>query len=260
MAISPRRRSRSLGAESTYGGASRARGAREVILKIAVRHASQDALKIFAREIFPAATAMAQGLTGFSGGRPEPQPVVRLFSFLIDKSEVARPSARRRANNRASRRLRAARSRRAARLAQFERGRSARQRSVRARAADCARPWPQRRQGRQRQHRRDRPTAGIRAGASRRADGGGGAAPISPIMRSGRSSASTGPGSQRFQLPAASRARRRRRRLAAPRSARQGARTGADGFSDCRARRLAGAGRPARRLDARSLPDQASVA
>ena len=31
---------------------------------------------------------MAQGLTGFAGGRPEPQPVVRLFSFLVDKSEV----------------------------------------------------------------------------------------------------------------------------------------------------------------------------
>jgi hypothetical protein len=31
---------------------------------------------------------MAQGLTGFAGGRPEPQPVVRLFSFLIDRAEV----------------------------------------------------------------------------------------------------------------------------------------------------------------------------
>ena len=77
-----------LGSEATYGEASRATGAREVVLKIAVRHTSADALKIFAREIFPAGTAMAQGLTGFSGGRPEPQPVVRLFSFLIDKAEV----------------------------------------------------------------------------------------------------------------------------------------------------------------------------
>lgn len=31
---------------------------------------------------------MAQGLTGFAGGRPEPQPVIRLFSFLIDKAQV----------------------------------------------------------------------------------------------------------------------------------------------------------------------------
>jgi hypothetical protein len=77
-----------LGAESTYGAQSRARGVREVILKIGVRHPSADALKIFAREVFPAGTAMAQGLTGFAGGRPDPQPVIRLFSFLMDKASV----------------------------------------------------------------------------------------------------------------------------------------------------------------------------
>lgn len=77
-----------IGAESSYGAQSRARGAREVVLKIGVRHRQSAALDIFAREIYPAATAMAQGLTGFSGGRPEPQPVVRLFSFLIDRGEV----------------------------------------------------------------------------------------------------------------------------------------------------------------------------
>lgn len=78
----------SLGAESSYGANARTRAAREIVLKIAVRHASQDALKIFAREIAPAATSMAQGLTGFAGGRPEPQPVIRLFSFLVDKANV----------------------------------------------------------------------------------------------------------------------------------------------------------------------------
>ena len=77
-----------LGAESGYGASSRAGASREVILKIAVRHASREALQIFAREIYPAATAMAQGLTGFAGGRPEPQPVIRLFSFLADKSGI----------------------------------------------------------------------------------------------------------------------------------------------------------------------------
>jgi hypothetical protein len=74
-----------LGAEASHGAASRARGAREVVLKIAVRHPDRAALEIFGREIFPAATAMAQGLTGFAGGRPRPQPVVRLFSFLTPK-------------------------------------------------------------------------------------------------------------------------------------------------------------------------------
>lgn len=77
-----------LGAEASYGAQSGARATREVVLKIAVRHSSKEALQIFAREIYPAATAMAQSLTGFAGGRPEPQPVIRLFSFLIDKAEL----------------------------------------------------------------------------------------------------------------------------------------------------------------------------
>jgi len=70
-----------LGAESSYGANGRAEAAREVILKIGVRHPSKEALQIFAREIYPAATAMAQGLTGFAGGRPEPQPVIRLLTL-----------------------------------------------------------------------------------------------------------------------------------------------------------------------------------
>ncbi len=77
-----------LGAEANYGEQGRAGNAREVVLKIAVRHASREALQIFGREIYPAATAMAQGITGFAGGRPEPQPVIRLFSFLAEKSGI----------------------------------------------------------------------------------------------------------------------------------------------------------------------------
>lgn len=77
-----------IGAESSYGEQSRAVGAREVVLKIAVRHRDRAALEIFAREIYPAGSAMAQGITGFAGGRPEPQPVVRLFSFLLDRDKV----------------------------------------------------------------------------------------------------------------------------------------------------------------------------
>lgn len=77
-----------LGSEAVYGPHSTARATREVILKIGVRHAEKAALDIFAREIYPAATAMAQSLTGFAGGRPAPQPVVRLFSCLIPKADV----------------------------------------------------------------------------------------------------------------------------------------------------------------------------
>jgi hypothetical protein len=78
-----------LGAESTYGPHARHTDTREVILKIGVAHGAQEPLELFAREIFPSATAMAQGLTGFAGGRPAVQPVVRLFSCLVDKTAVS---------------------------------------------------------------------------------------------------------------------------------------------------------------------------
>ena len=77
-----------LGAEAGYGAQARAAATVEVVLKIAVRHASKDALAIFAREIFPSATSMTQSITGFAGGRPEPQPIIRLFSFLAPKADI----------------------------------------------------------------------------------------------------------------------------------------------------------------------------
>jgi hypothetical protein len=77
-----------LGAESLYGPHARTRATREVILKIGVAHASEPALELFAREIYPAATAMAQGITGFAGGRPQVQPIVRLVSCLVPKDQV----------------------------------------------------------------------------------------------------------------------------------------------------------------------------
>ena len=55
-------------------------------MKLAVRHPSKQALLLFAREIAQAATGMAPGLTGIVGGRPTVYPLIRLFSFLIDKS------------------------------------------------------------------------------------------------------------------------------------------------------------------------------
>ncbi len=77
-----------LGAEATYGPHSRARATREVVLKIAARHADRAALDLLARELAPAATSMAQGITGFAAGRPSPSPVVRLFSCLVDRRQV----------------------------------------------------------------------------------------------------------------------------------------------------------------------------
>ena len=77
-----------LGAESTYGPHARTRHSREVVLKLAARHASRAALELLAREIAPSATAMAQGITGFAAGRPSPSPVVRLFSLQVDRAAV----------------------------------------------------------------------------------------------------------------------------------------------------------------------------
>ncbi len=77
-----------LGAEATYGAHARAHATREVMVKIAVHHEKREALEIFAREIAPAVTGMAPGVTGIFGGRPRVSPVVRLHSFLIEKSLV----------------------------------------------------------------------------------------------------------------------------------------------------------------------------
>lgn len=77
-----------LGADSNYGQDPRRSASREVVLKLAARHADRGALDIFAGEIYPAACSMAQGITGFAGGRPTPQPVIRLFSCLVQKDRV----------------------------------------------------------------------------------------------------------------------------------------------------------------------------
>ncbi len=79
-----------LGSEAIYGDGARpaARESREVVLKIAARHEVEGALAILAREIAPAAAAMAQGLTGFFAGRPGVQPVYRGYSFLVPAEAV----------------------------------------------------------------------------------------------------------------------------------------------------------------------------
>ncbi|WEW97250.1 DUF1446 domain-containing protein [Pseudomonas nitroreducens] len=74
-----------LGSEATYGPHGRREDSREIVVKLAVRHSRKEALVLFSREIAQAATGMAPGLTGIVGGRPTVYPVIRLFSFLIDK-------------------------------------------------------------------------------------------------------------------------------------------------------------------------------
>lgn len=60
----------------------------DAVLRLSVRAPSRESLVLFGREFAAAATSMAPGTTGVAGGRPTPAPLVRLFSFLIDKREV----------------------------------------------------------------------------------------------------------------------------------------------------------------------------
>ncbi|HSV84686.1 MAG TPA: acyclic terpene utilization AtuA family protein [Ramlibacter sp.] len=76
-----------LGAETASFGEQARPDAREVVVRIAARHAQENALRILATEVAPMGIMGAPGTTGFSG-RPKAQPVYRLFSFLWDKERV----------------------------------------------------------------------------------------------------------------------------------------------------------------------------
>ncbi len=77
-----------LGNESLYGPQSRTPAAREVMARIVVDHPDKRALELFAREIAPAGTSWSPGTTMPAGGRPAPSPLVKPFSFLLDKRQV----------------------------------------------------------------------------------------------------------------------------------------------------------------------------
>ncbi|MAV34067.1 MAG: terpene utilization protein AtuA [Planctomycetaceae bacterium] len=78
-----------IGAESEYGPHARVRDAREVWGRLGAKHPDQDALKLLLREMTSTGTSMSPGTTGGGGGRAKPSPVVRLFSFLVDKKTIA---------------------------------------------------------------------------------------------------------------------------------------------------------------------------
>lgn len=61
--------------------------AREAVVKFAARHEEREALAILAREMAPLAL-VAQSMTGFTGGRPAPAPVIRLHHVLVGKERA----------------------------------------------------------------------------------------------------------------------------------------------------------------------------
>ncbi len=77
-----------IGAESLYGPHSRARQAREVMMRVAVRHTTKQALEIFAREIAPAGTSWSPGTTGPALARPPASPLIKQFAFTLPKRKV----------------------------------------------------------------------------------------------------------------------------------------------------------------------------
>jgi hypothetical protein len=77
-----------LGAEASYGPHSRARDSREVVLKLAAKHAEPKPLELLVRELTSSGTSMSPGITGMGGNRARVSPVVRLFSCLVAKDAV----------------------------------------------------------------------------------------------------------------------------------------------------------------------------
>jgi len=81
-----------LGAEASYGAESRTRNSREVLLRLVAVHADAKCLDLFARELGSVGISFAPGITGIYGGRPKPAPLIRLFTFFIDKAMLPPPT------------------------------------------------------------------------------------------------------------------------------------------------------------------------
>lgn len=78
-----------LGSESQFGANRKSSPAREVCVKIAVRHPEAHGVATFLKEATGLALAAPPGLSGFAGTRPRPSPVLALFSFLLSKDRVS---------------------------------------------------------------------------------------------------------------------------------------------------------------------------
>src|SRR6185503_19981192 len=74
--------------ESLFGAEAKAKQARDVALKVAVKHRDQRAAGLILKELTGHGLAAPPGLSGFAGGRPSHSPVMRLFSFRTPKTGV----------------------------------------------------------------------------------------------------------------------------------------------------------------------------
>lgn len=77
-----------LGGESHYGPHAQPHTAREVVLRIAVRHAQAKALAVLQRECASSGTSMGPGTRSSFSGRADIQPVIKLCAFMLPKTHV----------------------------------------------------------------------------------------------------------------------------------------------------------------------------
>lgn len=84
-----------VGAEDAYGPHAAAAPLREAIARVAVTHASREALELFSRESRAPGVSFAPGTTSGSAltlnGRPAVEPLYRLFSCLVPKTQCPAP-------------------------------------------------------------------------------------------------------------------------------------------------------------------------
>jgi hypothetical protein len=75
-----------IGSEGVYGPHARTSAAREVVMRVAVRHPRKEALELFRNELSAPGTSWSPGTTGGGGGRPSVSPAIKQFAFLLNKS------------------------------------------------------------------------------------------------------------------------------------------------------------------------------
>jgi Acyclic terpene utilisation family protein AtuA len=80
-----------LGADAAYGKDTSDSPTREVLLRLVVLHQDRKAIDLFARELGSVAISFAPGTTGIFSGRPKAVPLIRLFTFFIDKTAIEPP-------------------------------------------------------------------------------------------------------------------------------------------------------------------------
>ena len=77
-----------LGCEALYGPHAQDLPTREVVLRLAVRHADAAALAVLQREAASPGTSMAPGTRSTFSGRADIQAMVKLASYLVDKTAL----------------------------------------------------------------------------------------------------------------------------------------------------------------------------